>query len=170
LIKRENWPNFKDDRVPNQRTFFRLLKGQTFQYTHLLVLYLASMRPNMDGLIPFVLKALKKKKTMKHYRSLSSSSGRPAQANNDAELAPKGCLFMTPQHPRAPRWHDGEGSLFMTPEHPRSSSRWLDDGDVRGEPAAAATPVTVVPLPLRKPAKGHNPQRLVAMEAPPLRH
>jgi hypothetical protein len=32
----------------------------------------------MDGLIPFVLKALKKKTTMKYYRSLSSSSGRLA--------------------------------------------------------------------------------------------
>jgi len=31
------------------------------------------MRAKMDGLIPFVLKALKKKRTMRHYRSLSSS-------------------------------------------------------------------------------------------------
>jgi hypothetical protein len=169
LIKGENWSNFKEDRVPNERTFFHLLKRQTSQYTHLLVLYHASMRANMDGLIPFVLKALKKKTTLKYYRSLSSSSGRLAHGN-DAELAPKSCLFMTPQHPRAPRWHDGEGSLFMTPEHPRSSSSWLDDGDGRVEPAAAAALVTVVPLPLRKLAKGHDPQRLGAMEALPLRH
>ena len=54
----------------------------------------------MDGLIPFVLKALKKKKAMKHYRSLFSDH----LAHFDVtEALPQGCLFMTPQHPRASR-------------------------------------------------------------------
>ncbi|CAN6330847.1 unnamed protein product [Urochloa humidicola] len=89
----------------------------------------------MDGLIALVLKALKKKKAMKHYSSLSSSDH---LAHADVtEILPQGSLFMTPQHPKASRWHGGDGNIFMTPQHP-SASRWLDgDG---GNDEAAATP------------------------------
>jgi hypothetical protein len=120
----------------------------------------------MDGLIPFVLKALKKKKAMKHYRSLSSSDH---LAHFDVtEPSPQGSLFMTPQHPRAPRWHGGDANNFMTPQHPRAS-RWLDvdEGDGNGEPsAAAAVPAAVVPPVAR--AKSSSTRLLPVMEPPPL--
>ena len=83
------------------------------------------MRAKMDDLIPFVLKALKKKKkAMKHYRSLFSDH----LAHFDVtEALPQGSLFMTPQHPRASRWLD-------------------DEGDGNGEPsAAAAVPAALAP-------------------------
>ena len=79
----------------------------------------------MDGLIPLVLKALKKKKAMKHYPSLSSSDH---LAHFDVtEPSPQGSVFMTPQHPRASRWLD-------------------DEGDGNGDPsAAAAVPAALAP-------------------------
>jgi hypothetical protein len=117
----------------------------------------------MDGLIPFVLKALKKKKARKHYRSLSSADH---LAHADVtELSPQASLFMTPQHPRAPRWHSGDrGDMFMTPQHPRAP-RWLDDEDHGNgdEPAAAAA----VPAAMAR-AKSSNTRRLPTMEASPL--
>ncbi|KAJ1265232.1 hypothetical protein BS78_08G063400 [Paspalum vaginatum] len=123
----------------------------------------------MDGLIPLVLKALKKKKTMRHYRSLSSSSSH-RRANVDAtEPSPHGSIFMTPQHPKAPRWHGGtshDGDIFMTPQHPRAL-RWLDEADGNGE-APVAVPTTVVSPMVR--AKNSNTPRLPIMEAPWLKH
>ncbi|CAN6344716.1 unnamed protein product [Urochloa humidicola] len=107
----------------------------------------------MDGLIALVLKALKKKKAMKHYRSLSSSD-HPAHADV-TELLPQGSLFMTPQHPKASRWHGGDGNIFMTPQHP-SASRWLDGEGDGGNDEAAATPAR---------AKSSNTRRLPTMKA-----
>ena len=116
------------------------------------------MRAKMDGLIPFVLKALKKK-TMRHYRFLSSSSH--LEDSDVTEPSPQGS-FMTPQHPRAPsRWHGGDGNIFMTPQHPKAASR-LDEGDDNGEPpapvaAAAAVPRAMVPTVVQ--AKSGNMRR-----------
>ena len=99
----------------------------------------------MDGLIPFVLKALKKKKAMKHYRSLSSDH----LANFDVtEPSPQGSVFMTPQHPRASRWLDDE-----------------DDGN--GEPSAAAAVLAALALPVAR-ANSSSTRRLPIMEPPPL--
>ena len=103
----------------------------------------------MDGLIPLVLKALKKKKAMKHYPSLSSSDH---LAHFDVtEPSPQGSVFMTPQHPRASRWLDDE-----------------DDGN--GEPSAAAA-AAAVPAALALPvacANSSSTRRLPIMEPPPL--
>nr|TKW25137.1 hypothetical protein SEVIR_3G096150v2 [Setaria viridis] len=104
----------------------------------------------MDGLIPFVLKALKKKKAMKHYRSLSSTDH---LAHADVtELSPQGSFFMTPQHPRAPRWLDDE-----------------DDGIGEPPPPAPAAAAAAVPAAMAR-AKSSNTRRLPIMEAPPLRY
>ncbi|CAN6335821.1 unnamed protein product [Urochloa humidicola] len=112
----------------------------------------------MDGLIPLVLKALKKKKTMKHYRSLSSAEH---LAHADVtKFSPQGSLFMTPQHPKASRWHGGDGNIFLTPQHP-SASRWLDDEGDGGNVEAAATPE----FPVAR-AMSSNTRRLPTMEAP----
>jgi hypothetical protein len=128
----------------------------------------------MDGLIPFVLKALRKKKTtMRHYGSLSSSSHLLADVDV-TEPSPQGSsFFMTPQHPRASsRWHGGDRNIFMRPpQHHRAATRRLDEGDGNGEPptppaAAAAVPVAMVPTVVR--AKSGNMRgRLPIMETPP---
>ncbi|CAL4911129.1 unnamed protein product [Urochloa decumbens] len=114
----------------------------------------------MDGLIPLVLKALKKKKTMKHYCSLSSSDH--MEHADVTELLPQVSLFMTPQHPKASRWHGGDGNIFMTPQHP-SASRWLDGAGDGGNDEAAPTPAFPVAC-----AKSSNTRRLPTMEATPL--
>jgi hypothetical protein len=129
------------------------------------------MRVKMDGLIPFVLKALKKKKTMRHYRSLSSSSHNLLADVDATEPSPlQGSFFMTPQHPRAPsRWHGGDGNIFMTPQHHRAARR-PDEGDGNGEPpppaAAAAVPAAMVPTVVRAKS-GNLRRRLPIMETPP---
>jgi hypothetical protein len=121
----------------------------------------------MDGLIPLVLKALKKKKARKHYRSLSSADH--LALADVTELSPQASLFMTPQHPR---WHSGDrGDMFMTPQHPRAP-RWLDGEDRHGngdEPAAAAAAAAAAAVPAAMArAKSSNTRRLPAMETSPL--
>jgi hypothetical protein len=106
------------------------------------------MGAKMDGLIPLVLKALKKKKAMKHYRSLSSSDH---LAHFDVtEPSPQGSVFMTPQHPRASRWLDDE-----------------DDGNGEPSAAAAAAVLAALALPVAR-ANSSSTRRLPIMEPPPL--